>query len=294
MSAKTVFTCALVLSLIGFRTVQGQGPGVTESVTNLLPPSPQAVQSLPQDPPPELQIPSLSSWILNPRCEPIGPFGRNGPIKPEIYLRSGIDVPVGGGRFMDTLQTGWTIAGGVRSLFYNAPGDAAWVIDFGILNSTNHGKRPDTTFPLSILVPPSTANVIGANNPQRVNFGTDPGVPGVTNRRLNRTYFTFGGGREWSYQLSFLPQHWFWRWGFDGGGRFGSERMDFNEIRHRTDTIGALYAAAHSDIEIPINCAVLYFGFRVEYAYTWADILQDTTNADVQDLNFLFTVGLRF
>jgi hypothetical protein len=244
----------------------------------------------PNDPPPETQVPMLSPWILNPRGDQRGPVGANGPVRSEVFLRTGFDFPIGGGRFMETLQDGWTIAGGVRTLVFTPAGDSAWAFDIGVMNTFNHGKRPDIQFPLSILVPPSS----NVGTPGRVNFGTDPGVPGVTTEGLNRTYLTFGLGKEWYGDLAFLPQCWRWRFGLDGGGRWGTESLGFNEIRHRTDTIGAIYAAIHSDIEMPLNCGIFFIGLRLEYAYTWSDILQSTTNADVQDLNLLFNVGLRF
>jgi hypothetical protein len=294
MSAKSVYTWALALSLAGFGAARGQTPAGPTPVPFAPPGIPVTIQDGPNDPLPEMQIPSLSAWILNPRGDPRGPYGGNGPIRMEYFVRSGVDFPVGGGKFTETLQTGWTIDVGIRTLCFDTPGDAAWAFELGIMNSYNHGKRQDIQFPLSILVPPSTANVVGGTTPKQVNFGTDPGVPGVTNKELNRTYLTLGVGREWFGTLAFLPECWHWRVGVDGGGRYGSERMRFNEIRHRTDTIGALYAAIHSDLEIPVNCGVLIFGLRLEYAYTWADILQSTTNADVQDLNLLFNVGLRF
>jgi hypothetical protein len=294
MSAKSVFTWALVLSLAGFGTARCQTPEGPTPVPFAPPSFPVTIPAGPKDPVPEMQIPSLSSWILNPRGDLRGPYGGDGPIRLELFLRSGVDFPVGGGKFMETLQTGWTIDGGLRTLCFNTAGDAAWAFELGILNTFNHGKRPDIQFPLSILVPPPTANVVGATTPQRVNFGRDPGVPGVTTESLNRTYVTFGAGREWFGTLSILPQCWHWRFGVDAGGRWGTESMGFNEIRHRTDTIGGVYAAIHSDLEIPVNCGYVFFGLRLEYAYTWADILQDTTNTDVQDLNFLFNVGLRF
>jgi hypothetical protein len=285
MSAKTVFTCALVLSLAGFQAVRGQAPAGTGGGPYAPPGGiPVTVPLGPNEPMPEVQIPALSSWILNPY----------GPIRSEFFVRGGFDMPVGGGKFTDTLSNGWTIAGGIRTMFYNTAGDAAWAFELGVLNTFNHGKRPDIQFPLSILVPPSTNNALGGNTPQRVNFGTDPGVPGVTTEGLNRTYLTLGFGREWYADLAFVPQCWRWRFGIDGGGRYGSESLSFNEIRHRTDTIAALYAAIHSDIEIPINCGTFFVGLRLEYAYTWADVLQDTTRADVQDINLMLNAGIRF
>jgi hypothetical protein len=291
MSAKTVFTCALVVGLAGFQAVRGQGPAVMGSGPNgPLGGIPVTVPAGGNEPLPEMQVPTLSTWILNPRGDARGPYGGNGPVRAEVFLRSGVDFPVGGGKFTETLQDGWSIAFGVRTLCFNTAGDSAWAFDVGFLNSYNHGKRQDIQFPLSILVPSPIAN--GA--PGRVNFGVDPGVPGVTTADINRSYLTCGLGKEWFRSVAFLPQCWYLRFGVDGGGRYGAESMRFQEIRHRNDTIGALYAAIHSDLEVPVNCGVFFVGLRLEYAYTWSDILQNTTIADVQDLNILFNVGVRF
>ena len=103
-----------------------------------------------------------------------------------------------------------------------------------------------------------------------------------------------GGGREWYLFGSASSGCTMWRFGFDTGGRWGSERADFNEIRHRNDMIGGIWAAAHTDVEIPWGCCVLQAGFRVEYGYTWSDILQIQNKSDVQDINILFNFGVRF
>src|SRR5262249_58975309 len=89
-----------------------------------------------------------------------------------------------------------------------------------------------------------------------VNFGIDPGVPGVTVRDMNRTFVNLGFGREW-YLDPANTCGLRWRAGFDVGGRYGVNNVEFQEIRHRTDTIGGLYAALHTDVECP--CGGLAF-----------------------------------
>ena len=125
-------------------------------------------------------------------------------------------------------------------------------------------------------------------------FGKD-GIPGVTLRQLNRTFFDVGAGKEWYLWGAANSTGPMFRIGLDGGGRWGSAMAEFNEIRHRTDVIGGVWAAGHADFEIPCGgCCIFQAGLRVEYGYTWSDILQIQNKSDVQDINILFNVGLRF
>jgi hypothetical protein len=111
---------------------------------------------------------------------------------------------------------------------------------------------------------------------------------------LNRTFFNLGGGRE--YYLFGAPQgdSWTWRAGFDAGGRYGSAKLELHEIRHRTDTIAGIFIALHSDVEIPYGCITLFAGVRLEWDYTWMDILQHQNNSDLQDINLILNTGFRF
>jgi hypothetical protein len=244
---------------------------------------------------------SLSEYLAYPRtCSCAGPIGGDGPIGYELYLRSGVSIPVGGAIFGDVLETGWAIEGGARTLLFNPDMSAAWTFNLGILFVTNHGQRPDIRVPLSILVPqnpddPVTFPDVNGNFPPvTVNFGIDPGVPGVTIRNLSRTFLNLGVGREWWLaRPACADGGWGWRLGVDTGGRWGSSKLDHQEIRHRRDTIGGVWVAGHTDLEIPCGCCVFQAGFRAEWAYTWSDILQGS-NADMQEVLLLFNTGVRY
>ena len=80
--------------------------------------------------------------------------------------------------------------------------------------------------------------------------------------------------------------------GVDGGGSWGTEEATMEIIRHRTDVIHGIYAAAHTDYEIPCGCCSLVGGLRCEWSYTWSGIFQ--TQSDIQSINFLATVGIRY
>ena len=83
-----------------------------------------------------------------------------------------------------------------------------------------------------------------------------------------------------------------WRVCLDAGGRYGSSRGDFFEITHETDVIGGMYTGLQTDLEIPCRRCVCHFGARVEYGYTWSDMLQ--RESDMQDINVLFEIGVRY
>src|SRR5262249_43411797 len=85
--------------------------------------------------------PGPSSWPLYPRPPPCsGPIGCNGPIGSEVYARSGIAFPVGGGIFGAILEPGWLVQGGGRVLFFNPEVDAAWTVDLSLSNVRNYSK----------------------------------------------------------------------------------------------------------------------------------------------------------
>jgi hypothetical protein len=131
---------------------------------------------------------------------------------------------------------------------------------------------------------------------------------GVSIADLNTTFANLGFGRDW-YLRGQAPTYltcaacgdhdcdrgnWVWRVGVDGGGRYGTAKLELHEVRHRTDTIAGLYVGAHSDIEVPCGCCIFQAGIRLEYDYTWMDILQKQNDTDLQNLNLLFTIGTRF
>ena len=65
-------------------------------------------------------------------------------------------------------------------------------------------------------------------------------------------------------------------------------------IRHRTDVVGQVFFALHSDVEVPCGCCIFQAGVRVEWDYTWSDILQRQNDSNMQDLNVMINLGIRF
>jgi hypothetical protein len=314
MSAKSVCLCALVLSVLGMGAVRADYPPTTTGNTATTPdnsaPAPTTNGSV--LPPPEPV--GLSHYILGDCPECCGPIGGCGPVQMELYARSGATIPIQGTIFAHTLSTGWTIAAGGRSLFFNADNDAAWTADLGVSNDYNQGQHSDMQYRLNHII-----FNLGNNNLSIVDFipgvkhttitrrrtplgqtGTtfDARTGGVTIRSLNRTFANASLGREW--YLTGNPAtcmesgSCIWRVGFDVGGRYGTEKLETHQTKHRSDNIGSVFVAVHTDIEVPCGCCIFQYGFRVEWDYVWSDVLQIQNDGDMQDLNILFTAGVRF
>jgi hypothetical protein len=283
MSTKKIFASALALAVFGAVAAQAQellpAPLTAEPAAASPAPAPETT------PLPAAQQPPgrLSSWITYTRADCCGPMGCNGPIGYELFLRSGASLPAEGANFGHTLETGWDIEGGVRSLFFNPAMDRDWSIDVSLSNILNRGQRSDITVPYNLLLTNPTTNAL-----------TTTTIP-VSIRELNRTFFNAGLGLDW-YLVGTAcacdaPR---WRVGLDGGGRLGTAKVEFFQTSHHTDTIGGVYVGLHTDVEVPRGCCTFLAGFRVEWDYTWMDILQIQNNSDLMDVNFLATFGVRY
>jgi hypothetical protein len=297
MSAKTIFAAALVVTVLGFATARGQTPypmnGPADSASM---PASAAPDNGPSSPPANGPSPPVWAngrpepppYVTYQRADCCGPVGGDGPILDELFMRAGISLPVSGKIFGHTLETGWMLTGGGRTLFYDPDMKSAWAVEIGVTNIRNHGQRSDIRVPLSIFVPDQFGTAT------RVNFGRDPGVPGVTIKNLNRTSADLALGRECYLMGSAKDPCTKWRVGIDGGVRYGSERVEFQEIKHRVGVFETGFVALHSDVECPCCTVIFLAGFRIEWDYTSANVLQRQNDSDVMDVNFLFTTGIRF
>src|SRR4051812_1014178 len=89
----------------------------------------------------------LSDYIVYRRecCE--GRPGNYAPLYTELYLRSGWSTPIGGPTLSRELQSGWSIAGGARALFFNSELTEAWTVDVHIINTFERSREDTTAFP---------------------------------------------------------------------------------------------------------------------------------------------------
>jgi hypothetical protein len=245
----------------------------------------------------------MSSWIIHNQTDCCSPFGGSGPINTELYVHTGPSIPVAGGFLHKVLETGWDIQGGGRSMFFNPAVDAAWTADLSLMSIFNHAL-PNEKFLVTADI-----NMAPAGLPSGPNVQVQGHV-----KDLNRTFVTAALGREWYLNAPANAAGWKWRAGMDIGGRIGTGRAEFvlepNQgfiapdnagLKHKTDTIYGLEIALHSDVEIPWGCCTFTYGFRVEWDYTWMDILNPKNarlvhqlNSQLQDVNLLLTAGVRF
>jgi hypothetical protein len=278
MSTKILCGCAIGLLLFGSPIyAQYEGGQIRTDPTHVPTPaapegtSPTAGEHAPY---------ALSNYITyaNPDC--CGPIGGDGPIREELYGRTGPTMPVEGKLLGHILETGWEVAAGGRSLFYNPSMTAAWALDISVSNSHFQGQHSDIKLPLDVLVPNQ--------------FGTPTLVHiDATLRNLNLTYASVWGGKEWYGSIPANHCTMTWRAGLDIGGALGSGRAEFEEIRHRASVVTFAGAAVHTDLEMPCGCCTYLCGFRTEWNYNWVNMLQ-SNNGQFETVNFLFTAGVRF
>jgi hypothetical protein len=301
---------------------------------------------------PKTTLPPLSDWLLYPRSGGCcGPVGQHGPIQSDVYVRTGIVWPTGGGILVHSLRLGWDVEVGARALFFDPALQRAWTVGLSVSNSYNPSRDDVPSFPLFnvpvkttprtqgvnqiaqlvALTNPSLANQILQTNqlPDPITRGnaltqiaqslstTNPTLANQINQvaalndttgitavvpqlaasvaSFNQTFFNVAIGHEW-YLLGCADcgDHVNWRVGADIGGRYGSGKVEYNEIQHHTDVLGGVFVALHTDVEIPWHCAVFLAGIRTEWGYTWDDILQRQNPSDFQSFQLLFNLGARF
>jgi hypothetical protein len=305
MSRKKVAVGAVVLIVVGLASARAQGPGGYDSAASPPGASPNGLTSEPISATTR-PAPALSRWITgtDPSC--CGPLGDQTPLMTELYLDAGPSFPLGDGLLEKGIEHGWAIQGGGRALFFNGLGDAAWTIDLHGLNIYNPRDQV-ARVSLRGLRFTDVTNVL---SPLQASSSVIVPLSSATIGSYNRTFVGLGAGREWylfgSAGNTRTNDGALWRIGIDGGGRWGTAKVELRDFqvtdfegrvlvpvkRHRTDVVGAVYAAIHSDVDIPCGCCIFHAGLRAEWDYTWSDILE--RKSDVMDLNLLVNVGVRY
>jgi hypothetical protein len=225
--------------------------------------------------------------MVGTTCDCCGPTGGR-PLGAELFFRTGVALTGGDGIMADSVKSGWLVEGGHRLIFFNDPADAGWLLTASLSNVHNSGENPAPR--LNLLNVRITDPVLqGQRNIPSAN---------VELRSLNRTFVTLGLGRLWYLSGDGIKNcercNRNWRIGLDAGGRWGTAKAEFAELRHFTDTIAGIYAAGFTDLEFPIGCCMLQTGLRIEWDYTWSDILQIQNKSDLTGVNLLWSIGLRY
>jgi len=281
MSTKPVFPCALLLALLGASLVRAQDYRPTPPdpiVAATQTPNMTGVNEVP--PPTEVfPPPQPDKWMCFTCPECCGPIGKNGPIRYELFVRSGPSFNVGGGTASSVLASGWTFEFGGRSMFIDADPVGAWVVELGVSDIYNNGNRPNIKF----------------------DFGA---VNNVSTASLNRTYGNLSLGREWWLIGTACTCDWRWRAGFDGGYRYGTASHHMHDFtqnpaaglgeaqRNGSITYGP-FAAVHTDVEFPCNCCTFLAGLRAEWDYSRMNVIP-LNNNDLYDVNLMLNLGVRY
>lgn len=277
MNARTVYLTGLMLAVLQAGAGRAQEPAALAPM-----PTPLADPSVPTEAPAAHSGHGLSPWVLYSHGDCCGPIGKHGPVWMEVYGRSGASFPVGGSVLASRLDPGWFVQGGGRSLFFDRAEVRAWTIDLSISNDFKARK-------------PGAAPIVAVDRDTML-----PELVGV--RIVNRTYANLALGREFYIIGSASAADWCWRVGGDVGIRWGTSRMDVDDptnlpagfARHNSWSWGQV-GAVHSDVEIPLGCAFLDAGVRVEYGATYQPRLTHTsTSNQINDINVLGTLGIRY
>lgn len=203
-----------------------------------------------------------------------GPIGAHGPVGQEVYFRIGPSFPVGQSNFPRNLNTGIATQIGGRSQFFNAAGDAAWAIDAHLAYTYNNAGGRDI-----------------------ITFRTEP----VIIRDLHRWAVGLGFGRDmFLVAPGFVAGTWDanFRLGWDVGGRLGSGHVDLTPLlepdgyRRHQDTFGQTFVGVMGTIEVPVGGYTALGGLRVEWDYTWSQILPKGSN--FHEVDVLAVMGVRY
>jgi hypothetical protein len=207
-------------------------------------------------------------------------------------LQTGPTLPVSGGFIAQSVKTGWAVGGGGKTLFFNPAGDAAWVVDLGLMYQYNEGSG-DRAIPFIV-------SLATDNNPNALGLATVRGLSRVSGSiGLGRDWFVLGPAYNGACNTRNL------RYGFDTDFRYGSARLDMNILgadgRPSGGYLkaGSIFASAvigtHADLQIPFGGVMWESGVRVEWGYTWTHLLRfPNRSSDITDVNILLRTGLRF
>jgi hypothetical protein len=290
MSTKPVLACALLM-MVSVCAAQGQEYTRPKAVEpDLGDPNVAPVAELDKARPTVVWPPQTgaSAWItgIQPCC--CGPVGGCGPIKMELFVNTGPSRPLGEGFLGHSLSTGWMIGGGGRSMFFDTDRQAAWSIDGSLNEIENNGGHPNL----------QTAFKHETFDPVTGNISVD--FPNISVAALHRTYLKLGGGREWWLIGCADNGDKSWTCGADLGAIYGVARLDmhdwsdeFGQFQRFTHVMYGPYAALYTNCEVPCNCCTYSFGFRCEWDYMDSRLLP-FNKADIFDVNFLLTAGVRF
>ncbi len=222
-----------------------------------------------------------------------GRVGANGPIVYELYFRTGPNFVIGGGQDLSAaLRTGWIVGGGGRTLFMNQANDRAWVLDLGLSYNYTVGDNDRVT---TVFTPQ-------AKNAQTGNLNGPDELNTFTIRSLYRTTFNYAIGRDWFLNGPanvVADGGWNSRIGIDVGGRWGTSHANLiptsnpTQYLRKSGVVQGIYVGLNWNWEMSLGATVLFTGLRLEVGQTSSNIIPPQ-DGNIQDLNVLWNIGLRF
>ncbi len=300
---KSLYLIVVIAALFGSAMCRAQTPPIIDGATK----DPLQAASTSLVPAPN-GITDYLTYLRPQGC--CGPVGAHGPILTEVFFRNGVSFPIGSSIPGEVMAAGYMLQGGGRALFFTPSQERAFTVELGIsavwydahvdriynmvdvtrvrrnangsIVTTPEGIPVNETFPLLPLIP-SSMNVTSVH----ASLGHELYVLGCADCSDPGAKLRLGydvGGRWGSSKMIVVKQP------FEGDG--GNPNRDL--FKHRTDVVGGVFLALHSDFEIPYKCAIFFAGVRSEFAYLWNDLLQSHNNTDVMSINLLFNLGCRF
>lgn len=225
-----------------------------------------------------------------------GPLGRDGRVGYELISYAGVNFTLGNG-LPDRLKTaGWTVGGGVHTLFFDASHTSAWTVDMGGSYTYNRGKGLGEPTNLFLRSQPT-------QNQQNGGFAVQPDrfvLSAV--RGIHRSSFNFAVGRDvWLMGDGSTGgmQGTNWRVGGWVGGRYGTSHVDVvpldevNGYARRQNVFHGVTAGLHTTCDVPMGAWVWTNGVRVEYGYDWTNLVPPL-QGNIHNINLQFTTGIRY
>ncbi|MBP3954324.1 hypothetical protein J8F10_03310 [Gemmata sp. G18] len=225
-----------------------------------------------------------------------GPLGRDGRIGYDVYSYAGLNFTIGNG-LPDLLKTpGWTVGGGVRTLFFNPTHTAAWTVDLGGSYTYNRGQGENEPTNLFLRSQP-------VQNQQNGGFQVQPDRFVLTAvRGVSRSSFNYAFGRDvWLLGDGSTGGQNGTNWRIGGwvGGRYGTSHVDMvpldetNGYSRRQNVYHGIFVGAHTTFDVPMGSWIWTNGIRVEYGYDWTNLVPPV-QGNLHNINLQFTTGIRY
>lgn len=219
--------------------------------------------------------------VDGPGC--CGPLGMHGRVGYDLYTYAGANFVFGDG-LPEKLGLGWTVGGGVRTLFFNPDHTAAWALDYGLSFTHNGGQNEKDPATLFIRQTPGDRVALsGVRGVYRTSF----------NFSVGRDVWLMGSGNTGGMQGTNC------RVGGWVGGRYGTSHVDIiplDEIdgyARRQNVFHGVFVGAHATADVPMGGWILFGGVRAEYGYDWTNLIPPL-QGNIHNINVQLSLGIRY